>query len=270
LSDEIYSLHRGTTPLLGSVPHAGTYMPPSLHHKLQPRALAVEDTDWFLDRLYAFAADMGASLIVPRYSRYVVDLNRPRDNRPMYAGANNTELCPTRFFTGEPLYREGMEPTDEEIAQRVASCWAPYHAALQQELARLCAKHGHAVLFDGHSIKSELPWLFEGTLPDLNLGTAEGSACAPSLRDALAALLQAQPMFEQPKYSLAVDGRFKGGHITRCYGQPAQGVHAVQLEKCWSTYMREVPPLDWHAARAEQLQKLLRPMLQTMIDWRPD
>ncbi len=269
MSDQIYSLQRGRTPLLVSLPHAGTYIPPALHHKLQPRALAVEDTDWFLDRLYAFATDLGASLIVPRHSRYVIDLNRPRDNQPMYAGANNTELCPTHFFTGEPLYREGLEPTDDEVAQRVTAYWVPYHDALREELAHIHAEHGHAVLFDGHSIKSQLPWLFEGTLPDLNLGTAEGSACASTLRDALAALLHAQPMFEQPKYSLAVDGRFKGGHITRHYGRPQHGVHAVQLEKCWSTYMRELPPLDWHAARAEQLHKLLRPMLQTMIDWRP-
>ncbi len=270
MKEPIYTLHRGHTPLLVSVPHAGTYIPSSLHDKLQPRALEVEDTDWFLDRLYAFAIEIGASLIVPLHSRYVVDLNRPRDNRPMYAGSNNTELCPTHFFTGDALYRDGCEPSPSEVAHRVDTYWAPYHDALAHELAHLKAAHGHAVLFDGHSIKSQLPWLFEGTLPDLNLGTAEGQACAPSLRDSLAGLLQTQPMFEQPKYSLAVDGRFKGGHITRHYGRPHDGVHAVQLEKCWSTYMREVPPLDWHAARAEQLQRLLRPILQLMIDWRPD
>jgi N-formylglutamate deformylase len=264
MKDSIYTLQRGRTPLLVSLPHAGTAIPAPMQATLQPRAREVEDTDWFLDRLYAFVTGMGASLIVPRHSRYVVDLNRPSDNRPMYAGANNTELCPTHFFTGDPLYREGQAPSDAEVAQRVATYWQPYHDALRDELARLKAEHGHAILFDGHSIKSELPWLFEGKLPDLNLGTASGTACAPSLRDALAALLQAQT-----QYTVAVDGRFKGGHITRHYGQPAQGVHAVQLEKCWSTYMRELPPLDWHAARAEQLQPLLRQMVQTMLDWRP-
>jgi len=269
LKEPIYTLHQGSTPLLVSLPHAGTYIPSSLLHRMQPRAQAVEDTDWFLDRLYAFATEIGAGLIVPMHSRYVVDLNRPRDNRPMYAAANNTELCPTRFFTGDALYLDGQAPTAAEIAHRVDTYWAPYHDALQHELGRLKAEHGHAVLFDGHSIRSELPWLFDGKLPDLNLGTAEGKACAPALRDALAALLQAQSMFDKPPYSVAIDGRFKGGHITRHYGRPGEGVHAVQLEKCWSTYMREVPPLDWHAARAAQLQKLLRPMLQTMIDWRP-
>ena len=260
----IYLLHRGHTPLLLSLPHAGTHIPEALHAALQPRALQAEDTDWFLDRLYAFATEMGASLIVPRHSRYIVDLNRPSDNRPMYAGANNTELCPTRFFTGEPLYRDGMAPTTSEVAQRVDTYWRPYHDALHDELARLKAEHGHAILFDGHSIKSQLPWLFDGRLPDLNLGTASGAACAPSLRDALADLLQAQTQF-----TVAVDGRFKGGHITRHYGQPAQGVHAVQLEKCWSTYMRETAPFEWDAAHAARLQPLLRRMLQTMLDWKP-
>ncbi len=269
MKEPIYILHRGHTPLLVSVPHAGTAIPASLQAALQPRALAVEDTDWFLDRLYAFVVALGASLIVPLHSRYVVDLNRPRDNRPMYAGANNTELCPTRLFTGDALYREGMAPTPSEVAHRVDTYWAPYHDALAHELARLKDEHGHAVLFDGHSIKSRLPWLFEGQLPDLNLGTADGTACAPSLRDALATLLREQPMFERPQYSLAVDGRFTGGHITRHFGRPHEGVHAVQLEKCWRTYMREEPPLDWQDAPAEQLQRLLRPMVQTMIDWRP-
>ncbi|MGL6111109.1 MAG: N-formylglutamate deformylase [Rubrivivax sp.] len=262
--DNIYTLHRGRKPLLVSLPHAGTVIPAALQAALQPRALEVEDTDWFLDRLYAFVTGLGASLIVPRHSRYVIDLNRPGDNQPMYAGSNNTELCPTRSFAGEPLYREGMAPNAEAVAQRVARYWAPYHDALHDELARLKAEHGHAILFDGHSIKSELPWLFEGRLPDLNLGTASGSACAPSLREALTDLLQAQT-----HYSVAVDGRFKGGHITRHYGRPGQGVHAVQLEKCWSTYMREAPPHDWHAARAALLQPLLQQMVEVMLDWTP-
>jgi N-formylglutamate deformylase len=260
----IYTLQRGMAPLLVSLPHAGTHIPPDIAARLLPRALQAEDTDWFLDKLYAFAIEMGASMLVPRHSRYVIDLNRPSDNRPMYAGANNTELCPTRFFTGDPLYREGMAPGDAEVQQRVASYWQPYHDALGEELARLKAEHGHAILFDGHSIKSELPWLFDGKLPDLNLGTASGAACAPSLREALAGLLQAQTRF-----TVAVDGRFKGGHITRHYGQPSQRVHAVQLEKCWGTYMRETPPYQWDAARAAGLQPLLRQLLQTLLAWRP-
>ncbi|MEF7612713.1 N-formylglutamate deformylase [Aquincola sp. MAHUQ-54] len=260
----VFTLHPGRRPLLVSVPHAGREIPPELRGRFVPRALAVEDTDWHLDRLYGFAQELGASLLVPHFSRYVVDLNRPPDNTPMYPGANNTELCPTRFFTGEPLYREGQAPGDIEVQQRVDLFWRPYHEALAGELARLRAEHGHVVLFDGHSIKSELPWLFEGTLPALNLGTAGGTACDPSLRDALAAVLASQT-----QHSHVVDGRFKGGHITRFYGAPARGVHAVQLEMCWRCYLEESSPAEWHALRAGEITPLLRRLLQAMLDWRP-
>ena len=265
MNDTIFTLTRGATPLLVSLPHAGTHIPDDIAAALLPRALQTEDTDWFLDRLYAFAAELGAGLIVPRHSRYVVDLNRPPDNQPMYAGANNTELCPTRFFTGDALYRDGMAPGDAQVQQRVATYWRPYHDALRAELERLRAEHGHALLWDGHSIKSELPWLFEGRLPDLNLGTASGTACAPSLREALAAVLRAQQDF-----TVAIDGRFKGGHITRHYGRPAERIHAVQLEQCWRSYMREAPPFAWDAAHAARVQPLLRRLLQTMLAWKPE
>jgi N-formylglutamate deformylase len=264
MNDATHTLYRGSTPLLVSLPHAGTLIPAHLQPALVPRALLVEDTDWFLDQLYDFVRDVGASLIVPRHSRYVIDLNRPSDNAPMYPGSNNTELCPTRSFNGEALYRDGMSPSAVEVTQRVVTYWQPYHDALRDELARLTTAHGHAVLFDGHSIKSQLPWLFDGTLPDLNLGTARGAACASSLRDTLAAVLRSQERF-----SVAIDGRFTGGYITRQYGRPAHGVHAVQLEICWSTYMPETAPYTWHADQAAQLQPLLRQLVQAMLEWRP-
>jgi N-formylglutamate deformylase len=262
--NDTYTLHRGRTPLLLSFPHVGTTIPADQHPRYTARALAAEDTDWFLDRLYAFAAERGAGMIVPRHSRYLIDLNRPSENTPMYAGQNNTELCPTRHFTGEPLYREGQAPDAAEIQRRVATYWQPYHAALGNELARLKAEHGHAVLFDAHSIKSELPWLFEGTLPHMNLGTVGGSSCAPALRKALAAVFAAQA-----DYSHVVDGRFKGGHITRSFGRPPSGVHTVQLEMCWRAYMDENPPYRWHAERAATVTPLLRALVQTLLDWKP-
>ena len=182
MTDDVFTLHRGSTPLLVSVPHAGTRIPDDVRDRFVDRARDVEDSDWHLDRLYAFVREMGAGLIVPAYSRYLIDLNRPPDDAPMYAGANNTELCPTRFFTGDPLYREGQAPDASEVARRRDRYWRPYHDALAAELRHLKSAHGHAIVFDGHSIKSELPWLFEGRLPDLNLGTANGASCAPALR----------------------------------------------------------------------------------------
>ena len=264
MSDNIFTLHRGTVPLLVSLPHVGTAIAPDIRGKLVPRALAVEDTDWLLEPLYDFVRAMGASLIVPRHSRYVIDLNRPSENTPMYAGTNNTELCPTRFFTGDALYQDGQAPDEADIARRCQTYWRPYHDALQTELARIQAIHGHAILFDGHSIKSMLPWLFDGQLPDLNLGTVNGASCAPGLRQALGNVLDAQS-----ESTHVVDGRFKGGYITRRYGQPDKGVHAVQLEMCWRCYMAEEPPYQIDPQRAQQITPVLRALVQTMIDWKP-
>ena len=265
MSEPVMTLQRGTTPLLISLPHVGTAIPEALKPLYVERALEVEDTDWHLEPLYAFAHDLGAGLLVPRYSRYVIDLNRPPENTPMYAGANNTELCPTRFFTGEPLYRWPFADEAQEIARRREGYWRPYHETLDTELARLRQEHGHAILWDGHSIKSELPWLFEGRLPDLNLGTAGGTSCAPSLRQALMGVLARQDSF-----SHVTDGRFKGGHITRHYGRPEQGSHAVQLEMCWSCYMAEQPPYVIDPERARRLQPVLRALLQAALEWKPD
>lgn len=263
--NDVFTLHRGRTPLVVSLPHVGTEIAPEIAARLLPEAMAVADTDWHLEALYAFARDeLGASLVVPRFSRYCVDLNRPPENTPMYAGANNTELCPTRAFTGAALYPAGKEPDDAEVQRRIARFWRPYHDALAGELQRLKAEHGYALLFDGHSIKSELPWLFDGRLPDLNLGTASGASCDTTLRDALGAVLAGQQRFSQ-----VVDGRFKGGYITRQYGRPGAGVHAVQLEMAWRCYMREEPPYAIDPARAAEVQPVLRALLQTMLDWRP-
>jgi N-formylglutamate deformylase len=260
----VLTLHRGTTPLLLSLPHVGTRIPAALQPRYVERALAAEDTDWHLETVYAFAGDLGASVITACHSRYVIDLNRPPGNAPMYPGANNTELVPTRFFTGEPLYRDGQQPGDAEVADRLQRFWRPYHDALAGELERLRAAHGHALLWDGHSIRSRLPWLFDGTLPDLNLGTADAASCAPSLRAALMSCLGSQSDF-----SHVTDGRFKGGYITRHYGRPAEGVHAVQMEQCWSTYMAQSPPYTPDPARLARVQPLLRRLLRVMLDWAP-
>jgi N-formylglutamate deformylase len=262
-----FSLHRGHTPLLLSLPHVGLHVPPDLAPRLHPRAVQVEDADRHLERLYDFARGLGASVLVPRAARYVIDLNRPREDTPMYPGVNNTGLLPLRFFTGEPLYRDGCEPDAAEREQRIARWWQPYHDALAGELARLKALHGHALLWDGHSIRSRLPWLFDGALPALNLGTADGRSCAPALRTALAAAL-AQACTASG-HTHVVDGRFKGGHITRHYGRPGEGVHAVQMEMVWSCCMAEDPPWDWDEPAAARVRPVLQRLLQVMLDFRP-
>lgn len=261
---DVFTLHPGSAPLLISMPHVGTLIPDELKGSYQPRALATEDTDWHLERLYGFARELGASVIVPNYSRYVIDLNRPPEDTPMYPGASNTELCPTRFFTGDPLYLDGRAPDADEKLRRRERFWQPYHQALQGELQRLRAAHGHVVLFDAHSIKSVLPWLFEGKLPDLNLGTADGRSCDAGLTAQLAAVLAGQG-----DYTHIVNGRFKGGYITRNYGQPEQGIHTVQLEMCWSAYMQEQAPYAYDESTASRVQPLLKQLLQTMLNWKP-
>jgi N-formylglutamate deformylase len=265
IQNDIFSLYPGSGPLLVSMPHVGTLIPPDLQPSYVERALQVEDTDWHLEALYDFVRESGASVLVPNFSRYVIDLNRPSENTPMYPGTNNTELCPTRFFTGDPLYREGMAPNDTEIARRLRTFWQPYRNALEAELTRLRQTHGHAVLFDAHSIRSQVPWLFEGRLPDLNLGAVNGSSTAASLREALA-----QVLAQQSEFSQVVDGRFKGGHITRHYGRPTEGWHAIQLEMCWSTYMAEEPPYVLNETRANRVRPVLRQLVQAMLNWKPE
>jgi N-formylglutamate deformylase len=262
----VYRLHAGSVPLLISLPHVGWEIPWAEHGRYRSRALASEDSDWHLEAVYApIAEQLGASLLVPRCSRYLIDLNRPPGDTAMYAGANNTELCPTRFFDGSPLYREGGAPDELERARRLERYWQPYHLALQRELARLRALHGVALLWDGHSIESELPWLFEGRLPDLSLGSHAGQACAPALLAAVARVLKTQR-----SYSHVVDGRFKGGHITRHYGRPEDGVHALQMEMVQAIYMLEdkahPPPRPLQEAKAAQLRPVLKDCLQAFLD----
>ncbi|PHV13484.1 N-formylglutamate deformylase [Chitinimonas sp. BJB300] len=262
---QTYTLHQGTAPLLISMPHVGTVLPPELAQRMQPVAQQLDDTDWHLEQLYDFARDMGASILVPTYSRYVIDLNRPRDNANLYPGQDTTGLCPIDTFAKQPLYAAGNEPDDAEIAARVPIYWQPYHTALSHELARIKAQHGRALLWEAHSICSEVPRFFTGRLPDFNLGTANGAACSAGLGEALLAAAQSQS-----GYSAVLNGRFKGGHITRHYGQPAHGIDAVQLELSQCTYMQESHPYDYQPAQAQQVQPLLRQLLQTLLDFKAD
>lgn len=257
-----YEFRAGSAPLLISMPHVGTHIPDSLVTRMSHEAVAVADTDWHVDRLYDFAAAMGASVLRAKLSRYVIDLNRAPDGASLYPGASVTELCPTSSFADEALYRDGQAPGEDEVSQRRERYWQPYHDKLGETLADIHARHGVALLFDAHSIASEVPRFFDGKLPDLNLGTANGASCSPDLGARVCATLAgAAP------YTYVINGRFKGGYITRCHGRPDDGVHAVQLELSQATYMNEDPPFTYREDLARQLQPHLRALLRTMLDW---
>jgi N-formylglutamate deformylase len=256
-----YELTCGDSPLLISLPHDGTAIPEAIAVRMSPAALAVPDTDWHVHRLYAaLARSLGASLIRPRWSRYVVDLNRPPDDVSLYPGQRVTGLVPRVTFADEPIYRPGGEPDAAEVSARVECYWRPYHAALAGELERLRSVHGRAVLWEGHSIRSQVPMLFEGRLPDLNLGTVDGASCGPALRARLAAVLAAEQ-----RYTHVVDGRFKGGYITRHYSDPARGLEAVQLEIAQAAYLDEAT-FAFDEARAGPLVAVIRRLLAASLD----
>jgi len=252
-----FTFHQGTAPLLISMPHAGTHVPPAIAARLTPAARQVPDTDWHLPILYDFARALGASILVATHSRYVIDLNRPPDGASLYPGQSVTGLCPVDMFDERLLYADPQDAPDlAEVATRRDAYWAPYHARLRAELDRLRAAHGVAVLWDAHSIRSVLPRFFDGRLPDLNLGTADGASCDPALAQALLHEARAAS-----GYTAVLNGRFKGGHITRHYGEPARNIHAVQLELTQCSYMQEALPF----AYLPDVARGVRPHLQRMV-----
>ncbi|CAE6815165.1 N-formylglutamate deformylase [Paraburkholderia haematera] len=256
----VLSLHQGSLPLLISIPHLGTKIPADVAATMTPVAQRTDDCDWHLDRLYAFAKRMGASILSPTYARYVIDLNRPPDGANLYPGQDTTGLLPVDTFDKEPLYLEGHLPTDAEVARRRDAYWKPYHDALAGELAALKAKHGKVLLWEAHSIRSHVPRFFEGRLPDFNFGTSNGASAVAGLGEELAAVVE-----RHGGYSAVANGRFKGGYITRQYGQPLQGVHAVQLELSQITYMEEQMPYAYDEALAAKVEPLLEALMKTAL-----
>lgn len=257
-----YLYRRGSSALVVSMPHVGTFIPHSIGRSLSDCAAKRPDTDWHLPRLYDFVHELGATVILATHSRYVVDVNRPPDGANLYPGQDTPRLCPIDTFHSEPLYRDRREPDGEEIGRRLERVWKPYHRRLAGEIERVRTEHGVALLWDAHSIVAEAPRLFEGRLPDFNLGTADGKSCDPGLGEALHVALS-----RHQGYTSVLNGRFKGGFITRRYGNPAQGVHAVQLEMVEATYMEESCPFAFRADRAGRVRPILREQLETALSW---
>jgi N-formylglutamate amidohydrolase len=255
---DVFEFLPGDTPLLVSVPHDGRLIPDEQRARMTGAGLAIPDTDWHVAELYGFARDLGASLLIAKYSRYVVDLNRPPDDDALYVGQLSTGLCPQYTFAGDPLYTDGAAITAEETEHRVERYWRPYHERLARALDELKARYGCALLWDAHSIPSRVPRLFNGELPVLNLGNFDGRSCDAAIADELYRLASATP------YSSVLNGRFKGGYIIRQYGDPANGVQAMQLELAQRAYMDEAKQA-FDAALAGRLRDTLRALLSTCI-----
>jgi formiminoglutamase len=259
--DNVLKFHQGRVPLLISMPHAGLRLTPAVETGLIDEAKSLPDTDWHIPRLYDFAGELGASVVAAEYSRFVIDLNRPSDNKPLYAGAT-TGLYPETLFDGVPLFRQGLEPSAAERDTYLELIWKPYHQTIEQELARLRDEFGYALLWDAHSIRSHVPHLFDGKLPDFNLGTFNGASCDPELAQLLEGACAGFGDF-----SHVLNGRFKGGHITRHFGNPAQNIHAVQLELAQSTYMEEFEPFKYREDLAAPTREVLQALLGGLLAW---
>lgn len=259
------AITRGDGPLIVSIPHAGTEIPAILERRLISPWLARKDADWWVDRLYDFAGSLGATVIRTLISRTVIDVNRDPSGVSLYPGQTTTELCPVATFDGEAIYRAGDAPDLQEIAERRAMYFDPYHAALAAEVARLRARHRTVVIYDGHSIRSVVPRLFDGELPHFNIGTNDHRAADAELARAVETVCDSARGF-----SWITNGRFKGGYITRSQGQPAEGVHAIQMELATRSYLREPPGVpteaNWPTPYDEDFARPVRASLVRILE----
>ena len=255
---DLYEFHSGRAPLLVSIPHAGTKIPDAIFGRFSNAGKKLPDTDWFVPRLYEFAVDLDAHVIVANYSRYIIDLNRPPDDKSLYEDDKATGLVPKVLFDGSPLYAAEEPFTEEDIKERMDTYWRPYHAKIAEVVAGIKEEHGYALLYDAHSIASRIPNLFKGKLPDLNLGTANAESCAPEIGYAIAEVIRAS------SFSSTINGRFIGGYITRHYGRPDKNVHAVQMEIGQSTYMDE-ETREYDEEKADKLIPVLKDVVTACL-----
>lgn len=249
---------QGNGPIVLGLPHTGTEVPDDIWQGLNERGRELADTDWHIHHLYSGLVD-DITTVRTLIHRYVIDVNRGPEDESLYPGQNTTGLCPVTDFDGRPIHRDGHAPDAPEIARRTTLWHRPYHAALSAELQRVKALHGCVILYDCHSIRSDIPHLFDGTLPDLNIGTNSAQSCAPVLESSVVDICRSNPA-----YSTVLNARFKGGWTTRHYGRPSDGMHAVQMELAQSTYMLETPPWTMDAAKSETLRKHLSHLLNAL------
>lgn len=256
---ECFSFSRGEVPLLVSIPHDGRELAPGMAERMTEEGRALPDTDWHVRRLYQFAASLGAGIISANFSRYVVDLNRASNDDALYLGQLSTGLCPTRTFAGAEIYQDGEHVAADEQALRIENYWQPYHTKIESELSEIKQRFGYALLWDAHSIRTRVPGLFNGELPELNIGTSNGASCDVSLESAVS------EKAAESSFSRVLNGRFKGGHITRHFGRPQENVHAIQLELAQHCYMDEASG-NYDPKAAETLIDTVRLMLVALLD----
>lgn len=258
---EVYDLTIGHSPLILSQPHSGLQLTEAMTSQLTDDALRLPDTDWHIPQLYEESAkQLDATVLTARHSRYVIDLNRNPDGASLYPGQSVTELCPTTLFDDLPIYRTGQAPDAAGINDRTAQYWTPYHKELEAQIKRIKDRFGYVLLYDCHSIRSIVPRFFDGILPDLNVGTASGDSAHPALQSVL------EPVLKSATYQSVINGRFKGGYITRHYGKPSENIHAIQMEIAQSCYMNEAYPFEYRADLVAKLQPVLHSILTTMLD----
>jgi N-formylglutamate deformylase len=256
-----FGFHQGALPLLISIPHAGTQVPEEIGERFTTTARRLPDTDWCVQELYEFAQGLGASIITANYSRYVVDLNRSADSSPLYESYPTSPVCPTHTFSGEPIYRSGMQPDQQEVDARIEEYWQPYHSKIAAELARMASHSGFALLWDAHSVASEIPGLFAGVLPEFNLGTRDHASCPREIGNALLDLITTDGRF-----GAVLNGRFRGGYITSHHARPDIRIYAVQLELAQRVYMEESVPEGWDRNRAEHAIVLIERLLRCFVE----
>jgi N-formylglutamate deformylase len=254
-----YNFSQGDLPILVSMPHNGTLIPESISAHMTEHALRMTDTDWFLDQLYDFAKTMGCSIIEPLYSRYVIDLNRSKEDTNLYPGQDTTELCPTTCFDKRPIYQEAKQPSKAEIMQRIEVYWQPYHQKLAATIEQLKQQYGYVLLFEAHSIKSVVPRFFEGKLADFNFGNFDQKSSSTQLTKLIE---NWQPPEE---YTKVFNQRFKGGYITRYYANPMDGVDTLQLELSQATYMNE-SDLSYNETKANEVLTVLKDLFQHLTN----
>jgi N-formylglutamate deformylase len=259
----LVEITKGNSPVVLGLPHTGTEIPDEISAHLNDTGRAISDTDWHIHDLYAGLL-AGATTVRTKIHRYVIDVNRDPEGQSLYPGQNTTGLCPLTDFDGHPIYLDGQEPDAIQIEARRAAYHQPYHLALQTELQRIHALHGFAILYDCHSIRSHIPFLFDGTLPDFSIGTNGGTACDPEIERGVADICG-----NAAGYASILNGRFKGGWTTRHYGRPDRGTHAIQMELAQSVYMNESPPWAYDDAKATLVRRHLKSILETLSKWRP-